>query len=139
MVWDFDFGVRQVEGWREGLGESMSGWFYDKFMEGPVPEDSEILSPYRAKIFSEFGTFAESLTVDDLIRMMSEIEAKWPKEKMPPNPADVHPATFAALRNVCLPGDVSKLIGIPLDAITLHVRTDVEPWKLHPCTCKERT
>lgn len=80
---------------------------------------------------------ANSLTVDDLIRMMPEIEAKWPKKKMPPNPADVHPATFAALQNVCLPDDVSKLIGIPLDAITLHVRTDVEPWKLHPCTCKD--
>ena len=79
--------------------------------------------------------YASTLTVDDLIRMMPEIEAKFPKEKMPPSPADVHPATFAALANVCLPEDVSKLIGIPLDAIVLHVRTDVEPWKLHPCTC----
>lgn len=75
---------------------------------------------------------AYSLTVDDLIRMMPEIEAKFPKEKMAPNPADVHPATFAALRNVCEPTHFID----PL-AIQLHVRTDVEPWKLHPCTCKK--
>ena len=84
---------------------------------------------------------AQTLTVDDLIKMMPEIEAKFPKEKMPPNPADLHPATFAALHNVCshpiadpelLPSHIGRM-----DAITLHVRTDVEPWKLHPCTCKD--
>lgn len=85
--------------------------------------------------------YANSLTVDDLIKMMPEIEAKFPKEKMPPNPADVHPATFAALLNVCTPGEVhepSIINGISFDAIELHVRYDVEPWKLNPCTCERR-
>jgi hypothetical protein len=85
--------------------------------------------------------YAYSLTVDDLIRMIPEIESKFPKDKMPPNPADVHPATFAALKNICDKPSLEKSFLpqniVRVDAIVLHVRTDVEPWKLHPCTCKE--
>ncbi len=83
--------------------------------------------------------YAKSLTEDDLIRMMPEIEAKFPKDKMPPNPADVHPATFAALQNVCDHTDREPYPEFMASAITLHVRTDVEPWKLHPCTCPGHT
>ena len=80
---------------------------------------------------------AHALTVDDLIKLMPEIEAKFPKDKMCPNPADVHPARFAALKNVC-----STVYGSPPTSlflcISLHVRYDVEPWKMHPCTCPRR-
>ena len=82
--------------------------------------------------------FAKSLTVDDLIMMMPEIEARFPKDKQCPNPADVHPATFAAILNVCTPAEPhepSILGGILFDAIELHVRYDVTPWKMNPCTC----
>ena len=81
---------------------------------------------------------AYSLTIDDLIKLMPEIEAKFPKDKMPPNPADVHPATFAALMNLCTPDEVretSILGGVPFYAIELHVCYDAEPWKLNQCTC----
>jgi len=77
------------------------------------------------------------LTIDDLIRMMPEIERRFPKDDMPPNPADVHPATFAALSKVCehREGQVPMWGFAP---ITLHVRTDVEPWKMHSCTCQAK-
>ena len=83
--------------------------------------------------------FAHSLTVDDLIMMMPEIEAKFDKEKMCPNPADVHPATFAALRNVCTSAEPNPLIpsGV-FGSVELHVRYDVEPWKMNPCTCGKK-
>ncbi len=79
--------------------------------------------------------YAYSLTVDDLIRLMPEIEAKLPKTEMPPNPSDVHPATFAALVNAC-DGTRPAPLFDTMAGIVLHVRTDVEPWKMHPCTCK---
>lgn len=81
---------------------------------------------------------AYSLTVDDLIKMMPEIERKFPKDKECPNPADVHPATFAALKNVCdkhVSAETLPFRFPDMTAIVLHVRTDVEPWKMHPCTC----
>ena len=77
------------------------------------------------------------LTVDDLIKLMPEIEAKFPKDKMCPNPADVCPETFAALMNVCTTVVDSPPMSL-FPYITLHVRYDVEPWKMHPCTCPRR-
>ncbi len=80
---------------------------------------------------------ALKLTVQDLIGLMAELEAKFPKDDLPPNPADVHPLTFAALKNVC-ESKTATIDEWPLDAVRLHVRSDVEPWKLHKCTCRER-
>lgn len=78
---------------------------------------------------------AQAMSIDDLIKLMPEIEAKFPHDKVCPNPADVHPATFAALRNVCV--EYSEPLGRidVFESIVLHVRYDVAPWKMHPCTC----
>lgn len=77
-----------------------------------------------------------NLTVDDLIHLMPEIERKFENIGKCPNPADIHPETFAAIHQVCKTLPMPYPETTPFEAVVLHVRTDVEPWKMHPCTCQ---
>lgn len=87
---------------------------------------------------------SEPITLERLKAMHLQLSAIMPLETFP-DPVDVHPETFSALRQMAYEADVKAASycnpGAPpiaIAGITLHVRIDVTPGAFHPCTCKEK-
>ena len=72
------------------------------------------------------------------LKMLQDAFASLPKkpDQMIPNPCDVTPEVYEALKTRCV---VNADSGMPLNwilgSLDIHQRTDVPNWRFNPCTC----
>lgn len=81
---------------------------------------------------------AGDITLENLQKAWEETQ--WPKASYPeiPNPCDINPELWEALKSRCVMVDgvrINEFFTMVDFGVKFHVRTDVENWKLNPCTC----
>ena len=79
-----------------------------------------------------------TITLESLQRIYAE--SFKPRQPAPfiPNPCDVTPEVWEALKKRCVMlGDVPVNALFNFGGLEVHVRPDVENWSLNVCTCRE--